>query len=88
MPGSYENSGLFTILPQLDFNKSLRETISTKHGLLAMIFPGGESVFEWFAAFNENSLKKFGVLNLDKAKAPTFGSSRNLSTALHWSQRG
>jgi len=81
------SEGLFSILPKLACNpmQDLAEGM-TKRGLLAIVFPNGEAMFEWFKGLSENSLKQFSIMSTLGLKLPTikpgplpsiFGGSRS-----------
>ena len=70
---NFQHSGLFTVLPQAEFNSVLRELTEggTSKGIVGIVFPNAESMFQWFAGFSEKSLAKLGVFDfLNKAKGP------------------
>jgi len=66
------SEGLFVILPKLACNplQDMAEG-STSKGLLAIVFPNGEAMFNWFKTLNENSLKQFSFLGVLGLKFPT-----------------
>lgn len=66
------SEGLFAILPKLACNP-LQDMVegSSSRGLLAIVFPNGEAMFNWFKTLNENSLKQFSILSTLGLKLPT-----------------
>lgn len=77
------SEGLFAILPNLACNP-LRDMVegSTSKGLLAIVFPNGEAMFNWFKTLNENSLKQFSILSTLGLKLPELKGLGNIPSPI------
>lgn len=62
---------LYNILPNLGCSP-LQDEISgmTYKGLIAIVFPNGEAMFEWFKGFSDKSLAKLSILSIIKPTGP------------------